>query len=144
MARNSFTPAQIKLLEKSIAQAELNTSGEIRLHIEEELNAPVLDRAAHVFAELGLHKTKLRNGVLIYLALQSQQFAILGDKGINSVVPPTFWEEVKNTMTDHFTKDDIMRGLQAGIDMAGKALGAYYPYNKLTDENELPNEVSFN
>ncbi|RZK29903.1 MAG: TPM domain-containing protein, partial [Hymenobacter sp.] len=98
-----LTPAQEEALVAAIKQAELRTSGEIRLHLEEKCPTPEpLDRAAQVFAELKMHQTKLRNGVLFYLAWQSRQFAVVGDAGINSTVPDEFWESVKELVVGHF------------------------------------------
>ena len=71
----------------AISDAEAQTSGEIRLHVESRCKGDVLDRAATVFETLAMHKTELRNGVLFYLATQDRQFAILGDGGINAAVP---------------------------------------------------------
>ena len=80
----------------AIQQAEKNTSGEIRIHIENHTSMDVLDRAAQVFAELKMHKTLLRNGILIYIALQDHRLAILGDAGIHSKVPENYWNDIKN------------------------------------------------
>jgi len=90
-ASDFFSPEDKKLIEKAIPDAERNTSGEIRVHVETSFKGDILDRAATVFALLNMHKTKIRNGVLIYLAIKNRQFAILGDAGINQVVPDNFW-----------------------------------------------------
>ena len=86
-----FTPAQKTAMVAAIRQAEKDTSGEIRIHFENHCRKNVLDRAAQVFADLKMHKTALRNGVLIYVALEDKQLAILGDAGINAKVPDHFW-----------------------------------------------------
>ena len=89
MAKDLFTEDQIKYIEQSIGEAEMNTSGEIRVHIEKRCKEDVLDRASHVFSLLEMQKTELRNGVLFYLATEDKQFAILGDVGINKAVSYT-------------------------------------------------------
>ncbi len=71
-----------------------------RVHIETHCEAEVLDRTAYLFKKIGMQKTELRNGVLIYLAVESRKFAIIGDKGINAVVPENFWDDIKNKMAD--------------------------------------------
>ena len=91
-----FTPAQKTAMVAAIRQAEKDTSGEIRIHFENHCRKNVLDRAAQVFADLKMHKTALRNGVLIYVALEDKQLAILGDAGINAKVPDHFWDDIKN------------------------------------------------
>ena len=81
--RTFFTAEQQQEIIRAIRNAEMDTSGEIRLHLEESCGDDVLDRAADIFRKLEMHKTELRNGVLIYLAVKDRQFAIIGDVGIN-------------------------------------------------------------
>jgi len=141
-ASDFFTEEEKKLLEQSIREAELNTSGEIRIHIETFFNGEVLDRAATVFARLGMHKTNRRNGVLFYLAIINKQFAIIGDAGINKVVADTFWNDIKTVMDNHFKQGDFAMGLSRGVALAGEQLKKNFPH-QMDDKNELPNEISF-
>ena len=91
-----FTQAQKEAMVAAIRQAEKDTSGEIRVHIEKHCKKSPLDRAVEVFAELKMHKTALRNGVLIYLALEDKKLSIIGDVGINTKVPGDFWDGKNN------------------------------------------------
>ena len=138
-----FNEEQKRLITDAIKEAELNTSGEIRVHIESSCKEDVLDRAAYMFEKLAIHKTELRNGVLFYLSVNDRKFAILGDAGINTVTPDNFWEEIKDTIINHFTKSEFDIGLSTGIKMAGLALKEHFPYQK-DDVNELSDEISFN
>jgi uncharacterized membrane protein len=142
MAQEQFTTAQKKFIVNAIKQAELNTSGEIRVHVENKCKINVLDRAADVFAMLKMHKTAQRNGVLFYLATGDKQFAILGDAGINAKVPDNFWESIKEEMQLHFKKGDFTKGLVTGIEMAGEKLKQFFPY-QTDDVNELPDDISY-
>ena len=137
-----FNEEQKKLITDAIKEAELNTSGEIRVHIESSCKEDVLDRAAYMFEKLAIHKTELRNGVLFYLSVNDRKFAILGDAGINAVTPDNFWEEIKETILNHFKKNEFDLGLSTGIKMAGQALKEHFPYQK-DDVNELSDEISF-
>lgn len=137
-----FTKEQQKQIVEAIKQAEHNTSGEIRVHIEKTCKIDVLDRAANVFAMLKMHKTQLRNGVLFYLSVEDRKFAILGDGGINAKVPSDFWDSVKNTVLEQFKMGNQTEGLVQGILMAGEKLKAHFPYQK-DDVNELSDEISF-
>lgn len=119
MARANFSQEEQNQIIKSVIEAERNTSGEIQVHIEKHCHEDVLDRAASVFGILKMHKTKLRNGVLFYLALDDHKFAILGDAGINSVVPENFWNNIKDHMAAKFKEGKIAEGLCDGIKMAG-------------------------
>ncbi|MFO8023356.1 MAG: TPM domain-containing protein, partial [Perlabentimonas sp.] len=141
-AQDQFTQAQKKFIVKAIKEAELNTSGEIRVHIENKCKGNVLDRAADVFATLKMHETELRNGVLFYLALKDKQFAVLGDAGINAVVPDNFWDSVKEVMVEQFAKDNLTLGLVKGIEQAGEKLKEHFPYQS-DDVNELSDDISF-
>ncbi len=126
---------------EAIKKAELNTSGEIRVHFENTLEKACLDRAKEVFMNLDMQKTKNRNGVLFYVAVHDKSFAILGDTGIDKEVPSDFWESVKNLVIDEFSKENRVEGLVNGILEAGIKLKHYFPF-KEDDTNELTNEIS--
>jgi len=142
MAKDIFTEAEQQQVRDAIQEAELTTSGEVKVHIERKLKEDVMDRASFVFEKLELHQTKLRNGVLIYLAIESKEFAILGDVGINQKVPEGFWDSTSLTMLDQFKKGDFVGGLVSGIKVAGTQLKAHFPYKK-GDINELSDDISF-
>jgi len=137
-----FTKEQKEAIKQAVQQAEKETSGEIRVHVENTCEGDVLDRAATVFDKLGMVQTELRNGVLFYVALKSHKFAILGDLGINSKVPQNFWESTKEIIIEHFKKGLFAEGLIEGITMAGKELKQWFPY-QTDDVNELPDDISF-
>lgn len=140
--QNFFTSEQRLRIVKAIETAEFSTSGEIRLHLDDRCKSDVLDRVAHVFETLEMHKTDLRNGVLFYLAVQDKKFAIIGDAGINNKVPAFFWDEIKTEVIDAFKRGDFESGISAGILKAGEQLKVHFPYQK-DDVNELSNEISF-
>ena len=142
LARSFFSKEEKDNIRQAIVNAELNTSGEIRVHIEDKCNEDVLDRAAYVFDKLKMNKTELRNGVLFYLALKSHKFAILGDRGINAKVPEDFWNNIKEMMAEHFSKGEFAEGLIKGIEEAGKKLKAHFPH-QADDVNELSDDISF-
>ena len=141
-AKELFTEELQKQVVAAIETAELNTSGEVRVHLDDKCKGEVLDRAAHVFEKLEMHKTEQRNGVLFYLAVEDKKFAILGDAGINQKVPDNFWEEIKSDVISNFKKGDFAGGLSSGIVKAGEQLKAHFPYQE-DDVNELDNEISF-
>ncbi len=137
-----FSEEEKKEILGAIKEAELNTSGEIRIHIENKCNENVLDRAAFLFEKLNMHKTEKRNGVLFYLAISDQKFAILGDVGINQVTPDDFWDEIKEEVISCFKDARFIEGLKTGILKTGMALKDKFPY-QLDDVNELPDDISF-
>jgi uncharacterized membrane protein len=141
-AKNFFTPEQQADILQAVQQAELNTSGEIRVHIENKCEGDTLARSAFLFTKLGMTKTAQRNGVLFYLAVQHRKFSVLGDIGIDAAVPENFWDAVKTTMQNNFKEGLFTEGLTIGIKMAGELLKKHFPYQK-DDVNELPDDVSF-
>jgi len=141
-ASSFFTKEQQDLILASVKEAEKETSGEVRVHIETSLTGDVLDRAAWVFKKLGMHKTDERNGVLFYLAVSDRKFAIIGDAGINSKVPAGFWNEISELLVKNFKEGKFTEGLSEGILMAGKQLQTHFPFKK-DDVNELSDEISF-
>jgi uncharacterized membrane protein len=139
---NSFTGQYKAMVRRAIEVAEMDTSGEIRVHIENKCPEDPMDRAAYIFGKLSMHKTALRNGVLFYLAVKDKKFVILGDAGINAVVPSGFWDNISEMLLHHFREDKIAEGLAEGIRMAGEQLKSHFPRQK-DDINELTDEISF-
>ncbi len=142
MAAKLFTDQEKETIVKAVKTAELNTSGEMRVHVERTCPEDIMDRAAFIFEKLKMHQTELRNGVLFYLSVDDHQMAVLGDAGINAKVPKGFWDEIKETMLAFFKQGDVAGGLVKGILMAGEQLKAFFPYQS-DDVNELSDEISF-
>lgn len=126
----------------AIKAAELDTSGEIRVHLEGKCTSDPLQRAVYIFNYLKMYQTQARNGILIYVAVESRKFAIIGDAGINKVVPDNFWDGIKQRMGEAFSAGNYVEGLSFAIREAGASLKKYFPY-QTDDENEQPDEISF-
>ena len=143
MSKNKFlSKEEEQLVVQAIKLAEYQTGGEIRIHIETTCKGNVLDRAAWLFKSLKMHKTALRNGVLIYLSTDDRKFAIIGDAGINAVVPAGFWNDAKELMISHFSTGDLVGGFVLGIGKVGEKLKEFFPFQK-DDTNELSDEISY-
>lgn len=141
-AKGFFSTKDELMILNAIRHAESNTSGEIRVHVEDRCKGDVLSRAAQVFDLLKMQKTKLRNGVLFYFAVKDKKFAILGDAGINEKVPDDFWDEIKKVLLSHFKEGEFARGLTEGIIMAGDQLRAHFEYYD-DDINELSDDITY-
>lgn len=139
-----FNEEEQERVVHAINVAENLTSGEIRVVVENVVgqDTTAFDKAKSYFEKLNMHKTVQRNGVLIYLAIADHQFAIIGDAGINKVVPDNFWEITKDKMLFHFRQGNYVRGLVGGIQEAGEQLRQYFPRQD-DDINELPNDIHF-
>lgn len=136
-----LTPEEERAIVEAISQAEQNTSGEIRVHIENHTEKPPLERAQEVFHSLGMDQTAIRNGVLFYVGVSDHTFAIIGDEGIDKAVEIDFWDCTKDLVISHFKKKQFKDGLVAGILRAGERLQKHFPFQD-DDANELSNEIS--
>jgi uncharacterized membrane protein len=136
-----LTKKQEQHIIDAIVVAEQNTSGEIRVHIEEKSEKPPMERAQEVFNLLKMDETELKNGVLFYVCVHTKKFAIIGDKGINEKVAADFWENTKELVISHFKEGKHKKGLIEGILLAGENLKKHFP-KQANDSNELTNEIS--
>jgi uncharacterized membrane protein len=141
-ASEIFTEKVKANIIKAIENAELETSGEIKLHVDNTCEKDVLDRAAYLFKKLKMHNTDLKNGVLFYVAIEDRKIAILGDIGISNKVENDFWDEVRDIVLKRFKASQFSEGLTEGIAKAGEKLKIHFPYSE-SDVNELDNEISF-
>lgn len=142
MARDFFSHEEKKRIREAILDAERRTSGEIQVHLENHARKPLAERVQEVFNILNISDTSRRNGVLFYLAVKDRQFAILGDAGIDQVVEPDFWDNVRQHMELMFREGKFADGICDGVRMAGQQLVRYFPITK-DDRNELPDDISY-
>ena len=136
-----LTAVQEKNIVHAIQEAEKGTSGEIRVHIENKTKKPALVRAKEVFLSLKMDKTAQRNGILFYIATESRQFAIIGDEGIDQVIPKSFWDDEKALVTGLFAQNKNEEALVKGITKVGEKLKQFFPYQS-DDVNELSDAIS--
>lgn len=141
-ARKEISAEEEAQIVAAIQVAEELTSGEIRVHIDNNCSGDPLEKAAIIFEKLNMHKTALHNGVLVYVALIDKKFAIVGDKGINARVPENFWDATRDVMLEHFKNDELVEGISKGVASAGEQLAVHFPVDS-DDVNELNNELSF-
>jgi len=142
-AEDYFTLIEKKTIVSAIEQAEMQTSGEIRVFVESKCNyVKAIDRAKELFDHLDMHKTEDRNAVIVYVALKDRQLAIYADEGIYEIAGSSFWENQVITMLKHFNSQDYVEGIASVVSQIGKALQTNFPYQK-NDINELPNDIVF-
>jgi uncharacterized membrane protein len=139
-----LNPAEQQQIVAAIQAAEQRTSGEIRVFVESHCRfVDPLDRATELFTTLKMEKTAARNGVLVYVALRDRQLALFGDKGIHEKVGAAFWAQQVRTILSHFNKADYAGGIAGVVTGIGEALHQHFPYDRETDENELPDDIVF-
>jgi uncharacterized membrane protein len=128
---------------EAIQQAELNSDGEIKIHLEPHCNNLLpLARAKEVFLQLNLQNTKLRSAVLIYIAYTDHQLAILGDVGIHSQVGDSFWQHEIDNLINHFKAGDPAGGLIRVVNDVGEKLTTFFP-KSVNNPDEISNDLSF-
>ena len=128
---------------QAIQEAEKKTSGEVRVHIEKKCpKKDPIKRAVSLFQKLGMHKTDLRNGVIVYVSTEDHFLAIWGDEGIHTKVGQEFWESTLTTLKEDFKANQIKNGLRKAVLDIGEKLQQYFPYQK-DDKNELDDSISY-
>lgn len=141
-AEDLLSEIELLRVREAIGAAEQRTSGEIRVHLEDHIEEDVLDHAAFIFEELAMHRTKDRNGVLIYLSVADRKLAVIGDEGINQRVPENFWNDVLGLLKLHLAAGRAADGLIEAVHMVGEKLRTQFPL-QADDRNELSNDISF-
>ena len=131
---------QQRIIE-AIGTAEKMTSGEIRVHIQPKAAGEIRNVAERTFERLGMTKTALRNGVLLFIACEEQRFVILGDRGIDDKVPAGFWDDIAAKLTIRFKEGQFTDGIVDAIHSAGEELRHYFPRAE-GDIDELANEIN--
>ena len=127
-------------IEAAITEAELRTSGEIRVVLQAGKVDDPTARAEKEFAKLKMHQTAERNAVLFFVAPDARRFAVFGDKGIYEKCGPEFWQDVAAAMETHFRAGDPTAALVEGITRAGELLAKEFP-RQSDDVDELPNTI---
>jgi uncharacterized membrane protein len=128
-------------IERAIADAEKKTSGEIRVYISHKERHDALEFAKKRFDELGMSRTKQRNAVLIYLVPRTQQFAVLGDLGINGKCGEAFWKQIVAGMAPRMKERQFTEAIIEAIREIGSALQQHFPAAR-DDIDELPNKIA--
>jgi uncharacterized membrane protein len=139
-----FSDEEQTQIVAAVTAAEKETSGEVRVFVESK-NPFVdpLDRAKEVFAKLEMQKTKHRNAVLLYIATDHKQLALLGDEGIYTALGKGYWDNAVKNMIAHFSGNNIVAGVEQCIKEIGQTLKEKFPFDPSADQNELPNDIVF-
>jgi uncharacterized membrane protein len=126
----------------AIREAESKTSGEIRVYVQRgKLSGDPLTAAQKKFHQLGMHKTREQNAVLIFVAPRAHKFAVVGDKAIHEKCGDEFWQRIVEEMRAHFQNEKFSHALVEAIKEVGKLLAAHFP-KRPANTNELPDEIA--
>ena len=139
-----FSPVEKEKIVQAIRNAEMRTSGEIRVYVESRCRfIDPMDRALEIFTNLKMEQTEYRNGVLLYVALKDRQLAVYGDKGVHEKTGDEVWNSAVKKVIAHFNKEDYAGGICLCIAEIGESLQQHFPYDRTVDKNELPDEIIF-
>ena len=142
--KSFFSEEETRIIVKAIRQAEKQTSGEVRVYVENRCSwMDAMDRAAEIFFRLKMEKTEQRNATLVYVALKDRQLAVFGDEGIHNKVGNEYWSKVVGEMISSFNRKDYAKGIAECVIQIGEALKTHFPFERDTDKNELPDEIVF-
>jgi uncharacterized membrane protein len=141
-AKKFFSAAEKNAIVNAIRKAESQTSSEIRVHVEDNCESDVINRAIAVFNKIGMQKTPLRNAVLIYIAVADRKFAVIGDEAMNNKVAPDYWTTISMQLGNSFKNGHYGKGVMDAIETIAATLSAHFPILK-SDTNDLPDDISF-
>jgi uncharacterized membrane protein len=140
-AREFLSRLEHDKIVKTIGQAEEKTSGEIRVFISRKEPEDPVAAAQKAFLHLGMHRTREKNGVLIFVAPRARKFAIIGDTAVHARCGDQFWKEVAHEISTHFRQGDFSEGILHGVTRAGKLLAEHFPRH-LGDKNQLSDDIA--
>jgi uncharacterized membrane protein len=139
-----FTAEEKLRIVDAIRAAEQQTSGEVRVYVESKnVYVDPMDRAAEVFYDLKMDKTDNRNAVLLYIAMKHKQLALFGDEGIYNATGAAYWNNAVKEMIANISAQHITEGIVNCIHHIGQTLKEKFPFDRVTDKNELPDEIVF-
>ena len=140
-SREFLSKLEHERIVQTIRQAESKTSGEIRVYLQRgNLSGDPLPAAQRKFHQLGMHKTRERNAVLIFVAPRVHKLAVVGDNAIHEKCGDEFWQSVVEKMRTHFQNEKFSDALIEAVKEIGSVLARHFPQT-VRDTNELPDDV---
>ncbi|MFZ4590265.1 MAG: TPM domain-containing protein [Ignavibacteria bacterium] len=128
-----------------IAEIEKFTSGEIRICFKKntawaERKLTSREMAVKEFHKLGMHNTKDKTGVLLFILFTDRKFEVVADKGINDKISDAKWDVIKNHLISEFKEGNFKTGIFKALDEIKEVLIKEFP-RKDDDTNELSNDI---
>lgn len=100
----------------------------------------VRQRAQEMFLAKGVHETRERTGVLIYVSRAERRVELVADEAIDAKVEPTFWDGVVAALVHELKAGRPAAGLIAAVGLCGDILARHFP-PRPDNPNELPDAV---
>jgi putative membrane protein len=100
-----------------------------------------VQEAAHIqFFRKGLYRTAEETGVLIYISVFERRVWVLGDRGINAVIPEAHWKGVVTTIVQAIKDRQPAEGICQAVGEVSKILQDKFPIRP-GDQDELRNLI---
>ncbi len=129
-------------IKNAIAEAEKNTTAEIKFILCRHCWRNLRKKTVKVFQQFGLDQTRDRNCILIMLVIANREFVIYGDSGINEKVGDDFWEAEKDIMAKAFKENRFGEGIAGAVKNIGEKLTQFFPVIPGEENvNEISDEV---
>ena len=147
---NYFSEDELKDIQSAADAVERNTVGEIVLSFRNKKS--LLEKlysnhelALKDFNRLGVHKTKERTGVLVFLIFEEKYFDIIADEGLFVKIPDETWNKMEEKLKEDFRNKNYSAGIIALINEMGEVLSREFPTRAGADnDDEIQNEIVIN
>ena len=140
-----FTEEDLTSIQNEIAEVEKNTSGEIRVCFRHkrklfEKKDNLHQIAVKQFHSMGMHKTKNKTGVLIFILFNDKYFDVVADEGIHKKIPDSVWTKFEELLVSEFKREKYTSAIIHVIKRIGETLVKEFPCED-GDTNELPDDT---
>ena len=98
------------------------------------------EQALQEFADLGVHRTEGRTGVLLLVSLFERSVIVLADDGIHRKADPAAWIEADRRVLEGIAMGSLAKGLLAGMESIAEVLARHCPLAE-SERNELPDHL---
>ena len=132
-----FLPAAFVLYFPTLAAVRRLPRLKLAFTPASRVSEVVRQQALRAFYENGLQRTRNENGILIFISLLERRVWILGDRGINAVIPPEHWTALATDLSSGIRNGQLSESLAGVIAEMGGVLRQHFP-RRSDDINELP------
>ena len=145
-----FSEDELRDIQSAADDVERKTVGEIVLSFRNKKT--LLEKlysnhelAMKDFDKLGVHKTKERTGILVFLIFEEKYFDIIADEGIFAKIPDDTWNKMEERLKEEFGNKNYSTGILALINEMGEVLSSEFPTRAGADnDDEIENEIVIN
>ncbi len=96
--------------------------------------------AVEQFLAQGMHTTKGRTGVLIFVSVAERFAEVIADDRIYELVPKSTWQNIVDSLIGQISAGKPVEGFVSAIEASGQLLAQHFPPGS-EDPDELPNHL---